>query len=346
VSVLLLYHPDCLLHVPPRPHPEKPERLQAVRDALERAELWDRLPREEPEPAPWELLEAVHTRGYLEQLRRASRDPGVWLDPDTYAVAGSWRAATAAAGAAVRAVEAVVRGQASAAFALVRPPGHHAGPGRAMGFCLVNHVAVAARYAREQLGVGRVMVVDWDVHHGNGTQEVFYRDGGVLFASLHQENWYPGTGSVEETGEGEGEGLTVNVPLPPGVGDEGYRTVFEELVLPLGDAWNPELVLVSAGFDAHHTDPLGRMQLTEAGFGRLAALLREAAGRWCGGRVAVVLEGGYDLRGLARSVEATVRALAGLEVPAPSGAAPEVPYAVVRERVRQVRRVLSHYWSV
>lgn len=346
MSTLLLYHPDCLLHVPPRPHPEKPERLQAVRDALGRAELWDRLPREEPEPVAPDLLEAVHPRSYLEHLRRASRDPGVWLDPDTYAVGGSWRAATAAAGAAVRAVEAVVRGHAPCAFALVRPPGHHAGPARAMGFCLVNHVAVAARYAREQLGIPRVMVVDWDVHHGNGTQEVFYRDGGVLFVSLHQENWYPGTGAVDETGEGDGEGLTVNVPLPPGVGDEGYRTVFEEVVLPLGDAWNPGVVLVSAGFDAHHTDPLGRMQVTEAGFGRLAFLLREAAGRWCGGRVALVLEGGYDLRGLSRSVEATVRALEGEAPPGPAAGTREVPYAVVRERIREVRRVLSHYWSV
>lgn len=345
MSGLVLHHPDCLLHVPPRPHPEKPERLQAVREALERAELWDRLPREEPEPAGSELLELVHPQGYLDQVRRASRAPGVWLDPDTYAVEGTWRAVAAASGAAVRAVDAVVRGQASWAFALVRPPGHHAGFGRAMGFCLVNHVAVAARYAQERLGVRKVLVLDWDVHHGNGTQEVFYRDGGVLFASVHQEGWYPGTGAVEETGEGDGEGLTVNVPLPAGVGDEGYRTVFEEVLIPLGDAWRPEVVVVSAGFDAHHTDPLGRMQLTEAGFGRLASLLQEAAGRWCGGRVVLVLEGGYDPRGLPRCVEATLRVLAGLGGPAPAGH-PEVPYAVVRERVRQVRRVLSTYWSL
>lgn len=345
MSGLLLHHPDCLLHVPPRPHPEKPERLQAVREALERAELWDRLPREEPEPAGSELLELVHPRGYLDQVRRASRAPGVWLDPDTYAVEGTWRAVAAASGAAVRAVDAVVRGQASWAFALVRPPGHHAGFGRAMGFCLVNHVAVATRYAQERLGVRKVLVLDWDVHHGNGTQEVFYRDGGVLFASVHQEGWYPGTGAMEETGEGDGEGLTVNIPLPAGVGDEGYRTVFEEVLIPLGDAWRPELVVVSAGFDAHHTDPLGRMQLTEAGFGRLTSLLQEAAGRWCGGRVVLVLEGGYDPRGLPRCVEATLRVLAGLGGPAPAGH-PEVPYAVVRERVRQVRRVLSTYWSL
>lgn len=346
MSCLVLYHPDCLRHVPPRPHPEKPERLEAVRERLERAELWDQLPREEPAPADPELLELVHPRTYLDQVRRASRAPGVWLDPDTYAVEGTWAAVLAAAGGATRAVDAVMRGQAACAFALVRPPGHHAGPAKAMGFCLVNHVAVAVRYAREQLGLKRVMVVDWDVHHGNGTQEVFYRDGGVLFASLHQEGWYPGTGALEETGEGDGEGLTVNLPLPPGVGDEGYRTVFEEVLLPLGDVWNPELVVVSAGFDAHHTDPLGRMQLTEAGFARLALLLREAAGRWCGGRLALVLEGGYDLRGLGRCVEATLQVLAGLAGPPSVAAPPEVPYAVVRERVRAARRVLGQYWSL
>ncbi len=345
MSVLLLYHPDCLRHTPPRPHPEKPDRLEAVREVLQRAELWDHLPREEPEPAPQELLELVHPSQYLEAVQRSSRAPGVWLDPDTYAVDGTWPAVQAAAGAAVRAVEAVSRGVVGCAFALVRPPGHHAGPARAMGFCLVNHVAVAVRYAQQRLGLERVMVVDWDVHHGNGTQEVFYRDGGVLFASLHQEGWYPGTGAAEEVGEGDGEGLTVNVPLPPGVGDEGYRTVFEDLLLPLGDVWKPQLVVVSAGFDAHHTDPLGRMQLTEAGFARLAGLLQEAAGRWCG-RLALVLEGGYDLRGLAGSVEATVRTL-GRVGGAPSGAGrPELPYGVVRERVRQVRRVLSPYWAL
>ncbi len=346
MTCLVLHHPDCLLHAPPRPHPEKPERVEAVRRRLEEAELQDRLVHEEPEPAPEELLELVHPTRYLEQLRRASRDPGVWLDPDTYAVGGTWRAVTAAAGAARRAVDAVVRGNFPCAFALVRPPGHHAGPQKAMGFCLVNHAAVAVQYARVSLGVRRVMVVDWDVHHGNGTQEIFYRDGGVLFVSLHQEGWYPGTGALEEMGEGEGEGLTVNVPLPPGVGDGGYATVFEELLLPLGDAWKPELVVVSAGFDAHHADPLGRMQLSEAGFSRLTRMLREAAGRWCGGRLALVLEGGYDLKGLAASVEAVLRAACGLEVSSAHHKPPEVPYGVVRERVRQARRVLTQYWAV
>jgi acetoin utilization deacetylase AcuC-like enzyme len=293
VTCLLLHHPDCLLHTPPRPHPEKPERVEAVRARLQEEELWDRLPREEPDPAPRELLELVHPAEYLSRVERASRAPGVWLDPDTYAVEGTWRAVVAAAGAAVGGVDAVVRGRAPCAFALVRPPGHHAGPQRAMGFCLVNHAAVAVRYATEHLGLSRVMVVDWDVHHGNGTQEVFYRDGKVLFASLHQEGWYPGTGALEETGEGEGEGLTVNVPLPPGVGDEGYATVFEDLLLPLGDLWKPDLVVVSAGFDAHHSDPLGEDAAVGGGVraagrppaGGRGEVVRRAGGSGAGGRL-------------------------------------------------------------
>lgn len=346
MTCLVLHHPDCLLHAPPRPHPEKPERLEAVRRRLAEAELWDQLVREEPEPASEELLELVHPSPYLDQLRRASRDPGTWLDPDTYAVETTWRAVTAAAGAARRAVDAVVQGSFPCAFALVRPPGHHAGPSRAMGFCLVNHAAVAVQYARLSLGLRRILVVDWDVHHGNGTQEVFYRDGDVLFTSIHQEGWYPGTGVVEETGEGEGEGRTVNVPLPPGVGNEGYATVFEELLLPLGDLWKPELVVVSAGFDAHHADPLGRMQLSEVGFAHLASLLRNAAGRWCGGRLAFVLEGGYDLKALSASVEAVLRAICSGEINRGAAKPAEVPYGVVRERLRQVRRVLTQYWAV
>ncbi len=346
MSVLLLSHPDCLRHVPPRPHPERPERLRAAEEALRRAELQG-LEYLEPPPAEPEVLELVHTRAHLDRVRRSARGPGTWLDPDTYVVEGSWPAALAAAGSCLAAVDAVAVGRCAAAFALVRPPGHHAGPERAMGFCLLNHVALGTRWLIERWGLRRVLVLDWDVHHGNGTQEVFYRDGRVLFVSVHQEGWYPGTGSLDERGEGDGEGLVVNVPLPAGVGDEGYRTVFEEVVLPLGDAWTPEFVLVSAGFDAHHLDPLGRMQLTEWGFARLAALLREATTRWCAGRLALVLEGGYDLAALRASVVSVIRVLCGEEPGSPPERRPgELPYAAVRERVRLVRRALVPYWAV
>jgi acetoin utilization deacetylase AcuC-like enzyme len=345
---LLLFHRDCLDHVPPRPHRERPARLRVIERALQRSGLWERLPREEPEPIGSEVLTAAHTLSHVEEVRKAAERGGAMLDPDTYVSSGSWRAALAATGGAVRAADAVASGQLSSAFAAVRPPGHHATEQRAMGFCLFNAVAVAARVAADRYGLQRVMILDWDVHHGNGTQEIFYHDGGVLFVSLHQENWYPGTGAVHEVGAQEGEGLTVNVPLPAETGDRGYRTVFEEVVVPLGDAWRPELVLVSAGYDAHHRDPLGGMRLTSPGFADLTRLLREGAMRWCGGKIAFVLEGGYDLDGLSASVVRTLEVLSGEQAEGATGdpAPGELSYAVIRERVRQVRRVLAHYWAL
>ncbi|MDR5683031.1 MAG: histone deacetylase [Armatimonadota bacterium] len=343
-----MFHRDCLDHVPPGPHPERPVRLSAIERALQRCGLWERLAREEGEPVDPDLLTAVHTRAHVDAVRRAAERGGALLDPDTYVSAGSWKAALAAAGAAVRAAEAVASGQVSTAFAAVRPPGHHAQPARAMGFCLFNNVAVAARRVADRYDLRRVMIVDWDVHHGNGTQEIFYHDGGVLFVSLHQEDAYPGTGALYEVGARDGEGRNVNVPLPAGAGDRGYRTVFEEVVIPLGEAWRPDLVLVSAGYDAHHRDPLGSMRLTSSGFGDLARLLREGAARWCQGKLACVLEGGYDLDGLGASVVRTLEVLSGeaAEGVTEEAADGELPYSVIRERVRQVRRVLAHYWAI
>jgi len=241
-------------------------------------------------------------------------------------------------------VQAVLADRLPAAFAAVRPPGHHALPDRGMGFCLINNIACAAVAAQRVYGRSRVLILDWDVHHGNGTQAIFYRSRAVLYLSLHQEAWYPGTGAIEETGEGDGAGFTVNIPLPAGTGDEGYRTVFEEVVLPLAQAFAPEVVLISAGYDAHAGDPLGGMLLTAAGFAALTRLLRAAYP----GPVAAVLEGGYDLTHLAASVVATLAALAGAEGPAP-GAAPrprEVSYAAIRSRVRAVRRVIRECWPI
>jgi len=344
----LVTHPDCRRHRNPPGHPERPERLAAIEQVLQRADLWERLPREEPEPLDPEALLAVHSRILVERIQALDQAGGGQLDPDTYVSPGSWAALRAAAGAAVHAAEAVATGRVLRAFALLRPPGHHATHTRAMGFCLVNHVALAARLVMDRQAVERVMIVDWDVHHGNGTQEIFYRDGRVLVVSLHQEFWYPGTGRVEEVGAGEGEGFTVNVPLPPGTGEGGYRTVFEEIVLPLGDAFRPHLVLVSAGFDAHQADPLGRMALTSAGFGNLCGMLVEGARRWCDGRMAGVLEGGYDPQALGWCVAHTLSVLAGEPLEsAPAETPPrECPYGTIQARVREVRAVLRHYWAI
>ncbi|HXF81480.1 MAG TPA: histone deacetylase [bacterium] len=346
MPVAFLTHPDCLQHDPGPGHPERPARLRAVLDALQREEaLEEHLRRLTPEPLDERLLEAVHSGGYVAQVRRLAQGGGGMLDPDTVLGPASYRAALAAAGAAVAAVDAVLaEGGVPDAFAALRPPGHHARPAQGMGFCLFNNVALAATHARERYRLARILILDWDVHHGNGTQEIFYRDDRVLFVSLHQEAWYPGTGEMTETGEGAGSGFTVNIPLPAGAGDAAYAHVFEEVVLPLLASFRPELVLISAGYDAHRDDPLGGMRLTSGGFRHLAAMVRGVHS----GPIAAVLEGGYALRALGKSVLATLGALAG--VATPGGEEPPgeegVPYAAIRARVRDVRRIVRDTWRI
>jgi acetoin utilization deacetylase AcuC-like enzyme len=342
---ILLVHSDYRRHVTPAGHPERPARIEAIEARLARTPLWETLSHRIPEPATDEVLTSVHTRAYVERVRDLAASGGGMLDPDTAVGPASDGIARLAAGGALGAVDAVLAGDAPIAMALVRPPGHHARPGRGMGFCLFNNVALAARHALERRGMERVFILDWDVHHGNGTQEAFYHDPRVVFCSLHQENWYPGTGALTETGEGPGEGACVNIPLPAGIGDGGYEYLWEEVVLPLMRAVAPGLVLISAGFDAHHADPLGAMLLTAAGFGRLAAMVREAAGDV---PIAAVLEGGYDLDGLSFSVAATLAGLTGVAsgLREPEAVLREAPFSVARERAREVRRVAGMYWPL
>jgi acetoin utilization deacetylase AcuC-like enzyme len=340
--VAYVTHPDCRLHDPGPGHPEQPARLQAVEQALQ--PLLPQIAHLPADPLDDDALASVHHRAYVHRIRALAEEGGGILDPDTVVSRGSYRAARAAAGAARAAVEAVLQGRARAAFAAVRPPGHHALADRGMGFCLFNNVALAAVRALDA-GLPRVAVVDWDVHHGNGTQQLFYRDGRVLVISVHQQQWYPGTGAVEETGEGDGAGWTVNIPLPAGTGDGGYRVVFEEVVVPLLQEAAPALVLISAGYDASAGDPLGRMRLTARGFWTLADLIRQT--RPDRGGVVAVLEGGYHLESLSAGVRATVQALAGLPPPpGPERELDEVSYATVRSRVRQVRSVVKQYWNI
>jgi acetoin utilization deacetylase AcuC-like enzyme len=315
-----------------------------VLDAVERSDL--DVVRAAPDPVPDDILFAIHAEPYVEMVRACARSGGGILDPDTVVSAASYDAALRAAGAAVAAVDHVVRGEAgTAAFAAVRPPGHHALPAKGMGFCLFNNAACAAVAARTRHGLERVMILDWDVHHGNGTEEIFYRDGSVLYVSLHQENWYPGTGQWDNFGGGAGEGFTVNAPLPAGTGDEGYRLVLEELVIPLGAAFRPDVLVISAGYDAQRGDPLGGMLVSTGGFGVLTELAVQAAGP--PRRVVAVLEGGYHLQPLAHSVMATLAVLSGMPPPADTGSAPdEVPYRVISERVRRTRSALRNYWNI
>ncbi|MEO8288815.1 MAG: histone deacetylase [Chloroflexota bacterium] len=291
-------------------HPESPDRLIGIVNALERAGIAESsLIR--PEAVDLSLLSEVHDRRYVAVIEEVARNGGGHWDLDTYISPGSYEAAIMAAGASTAAVDAVMSG-ARSAFALVRPPGHHALYRSAMGFCLFNNIAVAAQHAVRNHRLERVMIVDWDVHHGNGTQDYFYDRSDVLFFSSHRYPFYPGTGALRETGAGRGTGYTVNVPLPGGVGDSGHEQVFADIVVPLARRYKPESILISAGYDSHVADPLGGMAVTVAGFSELARVVRLLGDEIpeCGGRVAAILEGGYNVQALAASVLATIGALA------------------------------------
>jgi acetoin utilization deacetylase AcuC-like enzyme len=289
------------------PHPEQPARIAAIRAELTARGLLGDRPQVEFGPAERDQVERVHDPRYLGFLDEIAAAGGAWIDPDTMCAPDSVDVAYLAAGAAVRGVEAVLAGEVSRAFALVRPPGHHATEDRAMGFCLINSIAVAAQAALDR-GVERVAIVDWDVHHGNGTEAIFEARSDVLFCSVHQfgHGFFPGTGDEFDTGVGEGAGYTVNAPLKPGADNRTYERVFRELFEPKIEAYRPELILVSAGFDAHAADPLGSMAVTEDGFVEMSQRVLDWAYRFAGGRVVAVLEGGYDKPALGRSVAAVL----------------------------------------
>lgn len=288
-------------------HPERPERLRAVHRGIEAAGLRDAIKPLAPVEASIEQLSMAHDEGYVRALERFIRGGGGNLDPDTVTSEGSWRTACLAAGSGLAAIEALQRGEADAAFVAARPPGHHATATRAMGFCLFNNVAVSAAALAAQ--GERVLVVDWDVHHGNGTEQIFWDDPRVLYVSTHQSPAYPGTGRAGDVGGDEALGLTVNVPLPPGARGDAARAAFDEIVDPAVDAFRPTWVLISAGFDAHRDDPLADLQWTSGDYAHLAE--RVASYAPGPGRVVAFLEGGYDLDALSYSVGATLAALAG-----------------------------------
>jgi len=322
-----------------RGHPESPQRLVAIQGALEQAGLLARMTRVETEPVAMQQLAAVHEPRYIEFVRSVSARGGGHLDPDTYVTAESYDIALLAAGGMVAATRTVLSGEADNAIVLVRPPGHHALAGRGMGFCLFNNVAIAARYALDAGGCQRVAIVDYDVHHGNGTQDIFYSDNRVLYISTHEYPFYPGTGHWSEIGAGPGEGYTVNVPLQAGVGDEGYRQVFDELLGPIVERYAPQLILVSAGYDAHWSDPLAMMQLSIAGYAYLVRSLKAWAESLCRGRLVIVLEGGYDLKVIAHGVAATCRVLLGdADIADPLGPSPRrsVPLGEYITQLKQV----------
>lgn len=343
MSLILVASERFAAHLTPPGHPESPERAE-VMDVV--AAEWVARGGEvvAPRQASREQLARVHSP---EHLRRIGETAGVAvaLDPDTYTSPDTCEVALLSAGAAVDAVERVMGGRHQRALALSRPPGHHAERDRAMGFCFYNNVAVAAAHARA-MGARRVAVMDYDVHHGNGTQQIFEHDPEVLYVSTHQFPYYPGTGAADEVGRGAGAGYTVNVPLEMGATDEDYREAFDGVVLPVIRAFKPDVLLVSAGFDAHERDPLGGMRVTTGGFGAMTAALRQVAEDCCGGRLVVVTEGGYDLRALAECLREVVGVLAAEQAPAAAWPTGGPSSSRGRAAVAQARAALGTYWSI
>jgi acetoin utilization deacetylase AcuC-like enzyme len=306
MPTLLITHPACLDHRPPAGHPERPDRLRAIEEALA-ADAFDPLVRVQAPAATLETIALAHPMEYVTAVREASPQQGlVQIDADTSMSPGTFDAAIRAAGGAVHAVDQVMTGKATNAFVATRPPGHHAETARPMGFCLFNNVAIAARHAQRAHGAERAAIVDFDVHHGNGSQDIFWADASVMYSSTHQMPLYPGTGALDERGEHD---TIVNAPLRPGDGGEAFREAFETRILPRVRDFAPDLVIISAGFDAHVRDPLANLNLVEADFAWATQQLMEIADKSAQGRVVSVLEGGYDLEGLAGSVAAHVTAL-------------------------------------
>lgn len=300
------FHPDCLLHLAGLPRREQPARLEAILESL--AGMVETVA---PRAASEEDLLLCHSPSYVDLVRREIESGrGTLSTGDTDLTPGSWRAALAAAGSVLAAVDDVVAGRARNAFCAVRPPGHHASESRGMGFCLFNNLAIGARHAQRRLGLQRVLVADWDVHHGNGTQAIFWRDGSVLFFDTHQDDWYPRTGAESERGEGPGAGLVINRPLPAGAGRQEVLGAFAEVLLPAAERFKPDLVMISAGFDSRLDDPLGRLRLTDRDYADLTDLMLGIAEKHAGGRLVSVLEGGYKLDGLGSAVAAHVGRLA------------------------------------
>ena len=334
--------PIFIEHDMGRGHPESPERLISITNMLGQTDMAGRFKKIAARPAKPEELARIHSKRYIERVAQTEGQALVRLDPDTATCAHSYQAALMAAGGSMEAVRAVYEGEVSNAFALVRPPGHHAESSRAMGFCLFNNVAIAAQYARDVLGAGRVMIFDWDLHHGNGTQNSFYDRSDVLYCSWHQFPYYPGSGDFFETGFDEGEGYTVNLPLSYGFEDGDFAEIVKTVLHPIARRYQPDIILVSAGFDIYQNDPLGAMNCTIKGFGILGGLLADIAEEVCQGRMVLFLEGGYHIGGLTEGVRNVLNTMAA----GPNGDYGLVPPTTERakELIKKVISIQKDFW--
>lgn len=340
MKVGLVYDPIYLEHDTGN-HVEVAARLKEVTWSLGNSGVKQRLVEIHPTPASREELSLVHTIEHISQIEKMAQSGGGWLDADTVMSSASYKVALYAAGGVLNAVDTVMERKVDSAFALVRPPGHHATRTSAMGFCLFNNIAIAARQSLRKYGLDRILIVDFDVHHGNGTQDAFYDDPAVLYFSTHQYPFYPGTGRIDEVGVGKGIGTTVNVPLPAWCGDEEYSQVFQQILVPVAHRFQPELILVSAGYDAHWLDPIGSMQLSVSGFAQMVQILKRLALDLCQGRLVFVLEGGYHIPALARSIKATLEVLLGeVEIDDPLGKPPQGRKAPAVESIIQQVKTL------
>ena len=334
-----------LKHIPGDGCPDTPERLKSLYSMVNDPDLKNRFVDIEPRKATRNEILLWHTPGYFEKIAETKGKELIALTADTHACEDSFDAALYATGGLLNAIGLVTSKKIANAFALIRPPGHHAEKSRAMGYCLFNHVVLGARFAQTHLNISRILIIDWDVHHGNGTQHAFERDPSVLFFSVHQARLFPGTGSFTDTGAGPGEGYTINLPIPKGYGDAEYIAIFEQLLAPVAEQFAPELILVSAGFDTHRDDPMGGMCMTAQGFAGMAASIKKIAEKVCEGKVIYSLEGGYHCQALSKSVKAVLKEMAGITCCDVSKMAAMANPKKMGHVVRRCVDVHTHSWN-
>jgi acetoin utilization deacetylase AcuC-like enzyme len=335
-----------LEHKPGFDHPESPDRLAVIYEQLDNSEIAKNFTFPPFKPADKKIIELNHTPEHVAQVASTSGKTFDSLDPDTHTSPKSYEAACMAVGALVKGTRMIEAGEIDNCFALVRPPGHHAERDQSRGFCLFNNVAIAARYALNKLGLDRILIVDWDLHHGNGTQHSFYDTDKVLYFSTHQYPYYPGTGALTETGAGKGEGYTINVPLRGGQDEKTYATIFNEILVPIAHQYKPQMIMVSAGYDIYHGDPLGLMAVSPAGFAFMTRTLVNLAEKVCNGRILFTLEGGYNLQGMKDGVLATLYELAGITDKYDAAVMIIEKNPAQAMVVEEIRNIAKRYWNM